>query len=64
MCGEYVAEGSHVCWKCRGKISKCNVCRNKDKNICLVCENWRFSKYDSDKRMQGVQRVQDTVQDD
>ena len=47
MCGEYVAEGSHVCWKCRGKISKCNVCKNKDKKICLICEHWRNKPCDT-----------------
>lgn len=41
MCGEYAGEGSQVCWKCKAKQSKCNVCKNKDKKICLICEHWR-----------------------
>ena len=33
MCGETIPEGSQVCWKCRAKQSKCNVCKNKDKKM-------------------------------
>jgi hypothetical protein len=40
MCGEYVVEGNQVCWKCNEELSKRNVCKNKDKNICLICEHW------------------------
>lgn len=50
MCGEYAGEGNQVCWKCKARIDKCTICKNKEKGMCIArCDHWRYKKYETKK---------------
>ena len=50
MCDKTIPEGSQVCWKCKARIDKCTICKNKEKGMCLaICDHWRYKKYETKK---------------
>lgn len=48
MCNEDIPEGRQVCLICEYEIGNiCEICGNKDKNICLTCRYWKIRPYNS-----------------